>query len=181
MARLVLGRRLALAGHHTDMIAERRQITNWPCTGWPKNYTFSSDHNTAVCLKRLRRYVEFRMFGSSGLPVTCAVHLGHPVDTKRFGASGCIYSHLQFLVYYYYYIVLCLWCDAMKKLPSYKIYGVHGSARSPYLTEVTTCDQLRSIFIHATRILSYSVWGVVHNRRNTENKLFARSMQHCRT
>jgi len=25
----------------------------------------------------------------------------------------------------------------MKKLPSYKIYGVHGSARSPYLTEVT--------------------------------------------
>ena len=116
-----------------------------------------------------------------GLPVTCAVHLGHPVDTKRFGASGCIYSHLQFLVYYYYYIVLCLWCDAMKKLPSYKIYGVHGSARSPYLTEVTTCDQLRSSFIHATRILSYSVWGVVHNRRNTENKLFARSLQHCRT
>jgi len=66
VARLILGRRLALAGHHTDMIAERRQITNWPCTGWPKNYTFSSDHNTAVCLKRLRRYVEFRMFGSSG-------------------------------------------------------------------------------------------------------------------
>lgn len=164
------------------MIAERPQIANWPCTGWPKNYTFSSVHNTTVCLERLRRYVEFRMFGSSGPTGNMCSSSGPPCGHEKI---RCFRLYIQSFTVPRILLLLHRIMLVVRRYEEAAI--VQDIWRARFCTKPIpdrshyTCDQLRSIFIHATRILSYSVWGVVHNRRNTENKLFAHSMQHCRT